>query len=139
MWWKRWKARAGVWFIRGLCYDKLNQVQPARMRIGKFLDFGRKPASGSVWQANQRINVLEKRREEERTGGFPRGRGSVSAGCGFAFLRRFVFGGGQTERAAGTLDAQIVPAQKLRPSELGALEFDGPRKRAGRAIMLPWA
>lgn len=51
---------AGGWFIRALCYDKLRQTRLALDAYHKFLelDLGRNP--DQVWQANQRIHVLEK-------------------------------------------------------------------------------
>jgi Flp pilus assembly protein TadD len=60
------KPGAGVWFIRALCYDKLNQVQPALDAYRKFLDLDGNQHPDQVWQANQRIHVLEKRLEKKR-------------------------------------------------------------------------
>ena len=60
------KPGAGVWFIRALCYDKLNQVQPALDSYRKFLDLDQDQHPDQVWQANQRIHVLEKRAEKKR-------------------------------------------------------------------------
>jgi Flp pilus assembly protein TadD len=60
------KPNAGVWFIRALCYDKLNQVQPALDAYRKFLDLDRNQHPDQVWQANQRIHVLEKRAEKKK-------------------------------------------------------------------------
>jgi len=60
------KPGAGVWFIRALCYDKLNQVQPALDAYRKFLDLDQNQHPDQVWQANQRIHVLEKRAEKKR-------------------------------------------------------------------------
>jgi Flp pilus assembly protein TadD len=60
------KPGAGVWFIRALCYDKLNQVQPALDAYRKFLDLDQDQHPDQVWQANQRIHVLEKRAEKKR-------------------------------------------------------------------------
>ncbi len=51
---------AGPWFIRALCYDKLNQVEPARAAYRKFLELDGNKNPDQVWQANQRIHVLEK-------------------------------------------------------------------------------
>jgi Flp pilus assembly protein TadD len=51
---------AGQWFIRALCYDKLRQVQPAIDAYRKFLELDQNHDSNQVWQANQRIHVLEK-------------------------------------------------------------------------------
>ena len=60
------KPGAGVWFIRALCYDKLNQVQPALDAYRKFLDLDLNQHPDQVWQANQRIHVLEKRAEKKK-------------------------------------------------------------------------
>ena len=60
------KPSAGVWFIRALCYDKLNQVQPALDAYRKFLDLDQNQHPDQVWQANQRIHVLEKRAEKKK-------------------------------------------------------------------------
>ena len=60
------KPGAGVWFIRALCYDKLNQVQPALDAYRKFLDLDQNQHPDQVWQANQRIHVLEKRAEKNK-------------------------------------------------------------------------
>jgi len=60
------KPGAGVWFIRALCYDKLNQVQPALDAYRKFLDLDGNQHPDQVWQANQRIHVLEKRAEKKK-------------------------------------------------------------------------
>lgn len=50
----------GPWFIRALCYDKLNQVEPALEAYRKFLALDGNKNPDQVWQANQRIHVLEK-------------------------------------------------------------------------------
>ncbi|HET7108420.1 MAG TPA: tetratricopeptide repeat protein [Candidatus Acidoferrum sp.] len=60
------KPGAGVWFIRALCYDKLNQVQLALDAYRKFLDLDQNQHPDQVWQANQRIHVLEKRAEKKK-------------------------------------------------------------------------
>jgi Flp pilus assembly protein TadD len=60
------KPSAGVWFIRALCYDKLNQVQPALDAYRKFLEMDQDQHPDQVWQANQRIHVLEKRAEKKK-------------------------------------------------------------------------
>lgn len=57
---------AGTWFIRALCYDKLNQVQPALDAYRKFLELDDNKNPDQVWQANQRIHVLEKLAEKKR-------------------------------------------------------------------------
>jgi protein O-GlcNAc transferase len=59
-------AGAGTWFIRALCYDKLNQVQPALDAYRKFLELDENKNPDQVWQANQRIQVLEKMAEKKR-------------------------------------------------------------------------
>jgi Flp pilus assembly protein TadD len=51
---------AGAWFIRALCYDKLRQVRPALYAYHKFLELDQNRNPDQVWQANQRIHVLEK-------------------------------------------------------------------------------
>jgi len=60
------KPPAGEWFIRALCYDKLDQVQPALDAYRKFLDLDQNQHPDQVWQANQRIHVLEKRAEKKK-------------------------------------------------------------------------
>jgi Flp pilus assembly protein TadD len=57
---------AGQWFIRALCYDKLDQVQPALDAYRKFLELDQNKNPDQVWQANQRIHVLEKRPEKKK-------------------------------------------------------------------------
>jgi Flp pilus assembly protein TadD len=57
---------AGEWFIRALCYDKLNQVQPALDAYRKFLQLDENKNPNQVWQANQRIHVLEKRAQNKK-------------------------------------------------------------------------
>ena len=51
---------AGAWFIRALCYDKLNQVQSALDAYRKFLELDQNRNPDQVWQATERIHVLEK-------------------------------------------------------------------------------
>jgi len=60
------KPPTGEWFIRALCYDKLDQVQPALDAYRKFLDLDQNQHANQVWQANQRIHVLEKRAEKKK-------------------------------------------------------------------------
>lgn len=57
---------AGAWFIRALCYDKLNQVQPALEAYRKFLELDENKNPDQVWQANQRIHVLEKTADKKK-------------------------------------------------------------------------
>jgi tetratricopeptide (TPR) repeat protein len=56
---------AGPLFIRALCYDKLDQVQPALDAYRKFLALDENKNPDQVWQANQRIHVLEKMAEKK--------------------------------------------------------------------------
>jgi Flp pilus assembly protein TadD len=56
----------GPWFIRALCYDKLNQVQPALDAYRKFLELDENKNPDQVWQANQRIHVLEKTADKKK-------------------------------------------------------------------------
>jgi len=57
---------AGAWFIRALCYDKLGQVQAALDAYRKFLELDENKNPDQVWQANQRIHVLEKMAEKKK-------------------------------------------------------------------------
>ena len=57
---------AGQWFIRALCYDKLDQVQPALDAYRKFLELDQDKNPDQVWQAKQRIHVLEKRAQNKK-------------------------------------------------------------------------
>jgi Flp pilus assembly protein TadD len=57
---------AGPWFIRALCYDKLNQVEPALNAYRKFLELDGNKNPDQVWQATQRIHVLEKTAEKKK-------------------------------------------------------------------------
>jgi len=57
---------AGAWFIRALCYDKLGQVQAALDAYRKFLKLDENKNPDQVWQANQRIHVLEKMAEKKK-------------------------------------------------------------------------
>jgi Flp pilus assembly protein TadD len=56
---------AGPWFIRALCYDKLNQVEPALGAYRKFLELDENKNPDQVWQATQRIHVLEKAKKKK--------------------------------------------------------------------------
>jgi len=56
---------AGPWFIRALCYDKLNQVEPALDAYKKFLELDGNKNPDQVWQATQRIHVLEKEQRKK--------------------------------------------------------------------------
>ena len=57
---------AGAWFIRALCYDKLGDVQAALDAYRKFLALDENKNPDQVWQANQRIHVLEKTPEKKK-------------------------------------------------------------------------
>jgi Flp pilus assembly protein TadD len=57
---------AGPWFIRALCYDKLGQIQPALDAYRKFLELDENKNPDQVWQANQRIHVLEKMAQKKK-------------------------------------------------------------------------
>jgi len=56
----------GPWFIRALCYDKLNEVEPALEAYRKFLALDGNNNPDQVWQANQRIHVLEKMEDKKK-------------------------------------------------------------------------
>ncbi|MHB8501353.1 MAG: tetratricopeptide repeat protein [Candidatus Acidiferrales bacterium] len=51
---------AGEWFIRALCYDKLNQPKPALEAYQKFLELDQDKNPDQVWQAQQRSKVLRR-------------------------------------------------------------------------------
>jgi Flp pilus assembly protein TadD len=57
---------AGGWFIRALCYDKLNQAQPAFDAYQKFLELAPDKKSDQVWQAEQRSRVLRRILDQKR-------------------------------------------------------------------------
>jgi Flp pilus assembly protein TadD len=57
---------AGAWFIRALCYDKLNQVQSALEAYRKFLELDQNRNPDQVWQATERIHVLEKTAQKKK-------------------------------------------------------------------------
>ena len=57
---------AGVWFIRAICYDKLNQPKPALEAYPKFLDLDQGKNPDQVWQAQQRSKVLRRMLEQKR-------------------------------------------------------------------------
>jgi tetratricopeptide (TPR) repeat protein len=56
----------GAWFIRALCYDKLNQLQPAFDAYQKFLELAPDKKSNQVWQAEQRSKVLRRILDQKR-------------------------------------------------------------------------
>ncbi|HUE55491.1 MAG TPA: tetratricopeptide repeat protein [Candidatus Udaeobacter sp.] len=55
---------AGVWFIRAICYDKLNQPKPALEAYQKFLEMDQDKNPDQVWQAQQRSKVLQRMLEK---------------------------------------------------------------------------
>jgi tetratricopeptide (TPR) repeat protein len=57
---------AGPWFIRALCYDKLNQPKPALEAYEKFLELDEGKNPDQVWQAQQRSKVLRRMLEQKR-------------------------------------------------------------------------
>ena len=57
---------AGPWFIRALCYDKLNQPKPALEAYQKFLSLDQGQNADQVWQAQERSKVLRKVLERKR-------------------------------------------------------------------------
>src|SRR5882672_8941887 len=57
---------AGTWFIRAICYDKLNQPKPALEAYQKFLDLNQDKNPDQVWQAQQRSKVLRRMLEQKR-------------------------------------------------------------------------
>jgi len=57
---------AGVWFIRAICYDKLNQPKPALEAYQKFLGLDQDKNPDQVWQANERSKVLQRMLERKR-------------------------------------------------------------------------
>jgi Flp pilus assembly protein TadD len=56
----------GTWFIRALCYDKLNQPKPALEAYQKFLDLDQNKNPDQVWQAQQRSKVLRRMLDQKR-------------------------------------------------------------------------
>ena len=57
---------AGVWFVRAICYDKLNQPKPALEAYQKFLDLDQDKNSDQTWQAKERSKVLRRMLERKR-------------------------------------------------------------------------
>ncbi len=57
---------AGTWFVRAICYDKLNQPKPALEAYQKFLELDQDKNSDQVWQAQQRSKVLKRMLEQKR-------------------------------------------------------------------------
>jgi tetratricopeptide (TPR) repeat protein len=54
------KPVAFTWFIRGLCYDKLNQPKPALAAYQTFLATTTEKNTDQVWQATERSKVLQR-------------------------------------------------------------------------------
>jgi Flp pilus assembly protein TadD len=63
---KREQPTAGTWFIRALCYDKLNQPKPALEAYQKFLELDQNKNADQVWQAQERSKVLRRMLEQKR-------------------------------------------------------------------------
>ena len=57
---------AGEWFIRALCYDKLNQPKPALEAYEKFLELDQDRNPDQVWKAQQRSKVLRRMLDQKR-------------------------------------------------------------------------
>jgi len=57
---------AGTWFVRAICYDKLNQPKPALEAYQKFLELDQDKNPDQVWQAQQRSKVLKRMLEQKR-------------------------------------------------------------------------
>jgi len=57
---------AGVWFIRAICYDKLNQSKLALEAYQKFLELDQDKNPDQVWQAKERSKVLQRMLERKR-------------------------------------------------------------------------
>jgi Flp pilus assembly protein TadD len=56
----------GVWFIRAICYDKLNQPKPALEAYQKFLELDQDKNPDQIWQARERSKVLQRMLERKR-------------------------------------------------------------------------
>src|SRR5258708_6137826 len=57
---------AGVWFVRAICYDKLNQPKLALQAYQKFLELDQDKNPDQVWQAKERSKVLQRMLERKR-------------------------------------------------------------------------
>jgi tetratricopeptide (TPR) repeat protein len=57
---KKEKPGAFTFFIRGLCYDKLNQPKPALAAYETFLATTTDKNTDQVWQATERSKVLKR-------------------------------------------------------------------------------
>jgi Flp pilus assembly protein TadD len=60
------KPSAFTWFIRALCYDKLNQPKPALAAYQNFLTMTTEKNTDQVWQATERSKVLQRMLENHR-------------------------------------------------------------------------
>jgi Flp pilus assembly protein TadD len=60
------KPSAFTWFIRALCYDKLNQPKPALAAYQTFLTMTTEKNTDQVWQATERSKVLRRMLENHR-------------------------------------------------------------------------
>jgi Flp pilus assembly protein TadD len=60
------KPSAFTWFIRALCYDKLNQPKPALAAYQNFLTMTTDKNTDQVWQATERTKVLRRMLEDHR-------------------------------------------------------------------------
>src|SRR5712664_3386894 len=58
---------AGVWFVRAICYDKLNQPKLALEAYQKFLELDQDRNPDQVWQAKERSKVLQRMLERKRS------------------------------------------------------------------------
>ncbi len=63
---KREKPIPFTFFIRGLCYDKLNQPKPALAAYQTFLDTTTDKNTDQVWQATERSKVLKQMLEGKK-------------------------------------------------------------------------
>ena len=57
---------AGVWFVRAICYDKLNQPKLALEAYQMFLALDQDKNPDQVWQARERSKVLQRMLERKR-------------------------------------------------------------------------
>ncbi len=57
---------AGAWFIRAICYDKLNHPKPALEAYQKFLELDQGKNPDQVWQAQERSKALRRMLERKR-------------------------------------------------------------------------
>ena len=60
------KPTAGTWFLRALCYDNLQQAQPALDAYQRFLELDQDKNPDQVWQAQQRSIVLKRVLDKKR-------------------------------------------------------------------------